>query len=78
MITTKKTWFAHMFRTGNFKGAFGGGASFPYEISGEAQERAKQYSRDLWLNNKWPKQVRPLEWLVDHFKPVPDWHEDAK
>jgi glycosyltransferase involved in cell wall biosynthesis len=76
MITSKKTWFAHMFRTGNFRGAFETG-TFPYEISGEAQEYAKQYSRDLWLNDKWPKAVKPLSWLVDHFKPVPDWHEDA-
>jgi glycosyltransferase involved in cell wall biosynthesis len=74
MITSKKTWFGHMFRTGNFKGAFETG-TFPYWISGDAQEYAKQYSRDLWLNNKWPKQTRPLSWLVDHFKPVPDWHE---
>jgi len=77
MITSKKTWFGHMFRTGNFKGAFETG-TFPYHISGEAQEHAKQYSRDLWLNDKWPKATRPLSWLVDHFKPVPDWHEGAK
>jgi len=73
MITSKKTWYAHMFRTGNFKGAFGGGSSFPYQISSEAQERAKQYSRDLWLNNKWSKQKYPLKWLVDKFSPVPGW-----
>jgi glycosyltransferase involved in cell wall biosynthesis len=77
MITSKKTWFGHMFRTGNFKGAFGRGDSFPYEISGNAQERAKIYSRDLWLNDKWPKAKRTLSWFVDHFKPVPGWHDDT-
>jgi hypothetical protein len=74
LITSKKTWFGHMFRTGNFKGAFGGGSSFPYPIPGNAQERAKVYSRDLWLNDKWEGAVHPLRWLTDKFKPVPDWH----
>ena len=78
LITTRKTWFAHLFRTGNFRGAFGGGSSFPYPISGKDQEYAKQYSRDLWLNDKWEGANYPLSWLVDKFKPVPDWHEGAK
>ena len=51
LITSKKTWFGHMFRTGNFRRH--GESSFPYPLSGNAQERAKQYSRDLWLNDKW-------------------------
>lgn len=75
MVTTRKTWFAHMFRTGNFKGTGHAGATFPYPICGKAQEYAKQYSRDLWLNDRWPLAVHPLSWLVERFKPVPDWHE---
>lgn len=79
LVTSKKTWFGHMFRTGNFKGFFEGhGGSFPYNISGNAMERARQYSKDLWLNNKWDKAIHPLSWLVDRFKPVPGWHEGAK
>lgn len=68
-VVNKKTWFAHYFRVGKLK--------FPYPLSWEAQERARIYSRDLWFGGKWPKAVKPLSWLVDHFKPVPDWHEDA-
>lgn len=68
LITDKNTWFAHMFRTNkNF--------TFPYKMSGNAQDRARAYSRDLWFNNKWHKQIHKLDWLVDRFKPVPDWHE---
>jgi len=79
LIGTRKTWFAHMFRTGNFSGAFEGYAgSWPYSISGKIISRAKKYSRDMWLNDKWPKAVYPLSWLVDKFEPVPDWHEGAK
>ena len=77
LITTRKTWFAHLFRTGNFKGSGHGGSSFPYPISGRDQEFAKQYSRDYWLNDKWPKAKYPLSWLIDKFKPVPDWHDNT-
>lgn len=70
VVTTKKTWFSHMFRTNNH------GFSFPYPISGNDIERAKKYSRDLWRNNKWPKQKYPLSWLVEKFWPVPDWDEE--
>lgn len=76
MVTSKRTWLAHMFRTGNFSAD--GSSSFPYYISGDAQERARQYSRDLWLNDKWPGARHKLSWLVEKFRPVPTWHEGAK
>jgi glycosyltransferase involved in cell wall biosynthesis len=75
LITSKRTWFAHMFRTGNFRGSGWKGSSFPYELSQQSIDRARAYSRDLWLNDKWPKAKYPLSWLVDKFKPVPDWHD---
>lgn len=75
LITSKKTWFAHLFRTGNFKGSGWKGGSFPYKLTTKQQNFAKEYSQDLWLNDKWPKAKHKLEWLVDKFKPVPGWHE---
>lgn len=65
MKVNKNTWFAHWFRGG-------GGPGFPYPISGRDQERARQYSRDIWLNNKWPLQVRQFQWMIDKFNP-PGW-----
>lgn len=76
LITSKKTWFGHMFRTGNFKGAFGGSSSFPYIISNGQIERARKYSRDIWLNDKWPKAKYSLSWLIEKFWPVPDWTQE--
>jgi glycosyltransferase involved in cell wall biosynthesis len=76
MVTTTKTWFAHLFRTGNFSA--NGESTFPYPLSGDAQEAARKYSRDLWLNDRWQQAVRPLSWLIDHFKPVPDWHDKGE
>lgn len=68
LIANKTTWFAHFFRVGNLH--------FPYHITGEAQENARIYSRSIWMENKWEKQVRPLSWLVDKFAPVKYWHEE--
>lgn len=64
------TWYAHMFRTQ------GGDFSFPYPISGRDQERAKRHARDLFFNNKWPLQKRPLSWLVERFWPVKGWTDE--
>jgi len=77
LITSKKTWFAHMFRTGNFKGP-NGESTWPYPLDSRQVEHARQYSKDLWLNDKWEGANYPLSWLVDKFKPVQDWHEGAK
>jgi glycosyltransferase involved in cell wall biosynthesis len=65
-VVNKTTWFSHMFRTQL-------GFSFPYHISGNVQERTREYSRDFWFNNRWKKQIRPVRWIVDKFAPVPDW-----
>jgi glycosyltransferase involved in cell wall biosynthesis len=68
LLTDRNTWMSHCFRTQS-KGAW----TFPYEISGNDQNRAQKYSKDLWLNDNWPKAKYKLEWLVDRFKPVPGW-----
>jgi cephalosporin hydroxylase/glycosyltransferase involved in cell wall biosynthesis len=63
----KKTWFAHWFR---------GGIGFPYEISGRQVEIARSHSRDIWLNNKWDKAVRDINWMVEKFRP-PTWETNV-
>lgn len=69
-MVNHKTWYAHMFRTQ------GGDFGFPYPISAKDQEKAKEYARDLFFNNKWDKQIRPLSWLVEKFWPVKGWSEE--
>ena len=61
----KKTWYAHMFRTQ------GGDFGFPYPNPGIS--KARKYSRELFLNDKWDKAIHPLSWLIEKFAPVPDW-----
>jgi len=70
-VVNKNTWFAHVFRT---TGAY----TFPYENPGSSQEKARRYSRNLWLNNKWPQQKRDFNWLINKFAPVPTWDGELK
>jgi len=70
-VVNKKTWFSHLFRTQQ-------GFGFPYDISGRQVAHARQYSQNLWKNNKWPKAKRDLQWLLDKFAPVPDWDVSTK
>ncbi|MBW1812513.1 MAG: hypothetical protein JRJ39_02225, partial [Deltaproteobacteria bacterium] len=65
----KKTWFSHLFRTQQ-------GFGFPYKISGRQVGAARKHSKNLWLNDNWPKAVHKLQWLLNRFAPVPEWHED--
>jgi glycosyltransferase involved in cell wall biosynthesis len=70
VMCNKKTWYAHLFRTQ------GGDFGFPYPMSGKAQEAAKLHAKDLFFNNKWPKQIHPLSWLLERFWPIPGWTQD--
>ena len=70
-MVSHKTWYAHLFRTQ------GGDFGFPYPLSARSQEQAKQYGKDLFFNNKWPKQIHPFHWLIEKFWPVPGWDEKS-
>lgn len=70
-VVNKKTWFSHMFRTQ------GGDFGFPYPLQQQAVDRAREYSRRLWHENRWPKAKLPLQWLINKFAPVPDWSSNG-
>ena len=64
-IINKNTWYAHMFRTQ------GGDFGFPYPNPGV--QKARDYSKKLWLENNWPLAIHKLDWLTNKFK-APDWY----
>jgi glycosyltransferase involved in cell wall biosynthesis len=70
VLVNHRTWYAHLFRTA------GGDFSFPYPQQQSKVEEAKKKSKDLFFNNKWEKQVRPLSWLVEKFWPVKGWSDE--
>jgi len=67
VIVNHRTYYAHCFRTQ------GGDFGFPYPISGHQVENAKKHARELFFDNKWPKAIHPLSWLVKKFWPVKGW-----
>lgn len=70
VMVNHKTYYSHAFRTQ------GGDWGFPYPLSGNQVERAKKHARNLFLENKWDKQVRPLSWLLEKFWPIPGWSDE--
>lgn len=71
LVTNRKTWYSHMFRTQ------GGDFGFPYPQSGRQVENARKHSRKLFMENTFDKQIYPLSWLLEKFKPLPDWHDPS-
>lgn len=69
VLCNQKTWYAHMFRTQ------GGDFGFPYPLSGREVDKAREYSKQLFIGNSWPKALHDLQWLLNKFFPVPDWHD---
>lgn len=69
VIIDRNTWYAHMFRTQ------GGDFGFPWGARESEFEKAREYIRDIFLNDKWPKAKLTLKELLDKFAPVPEWHE---
>jgi len=70
VMSSRKTWYAHLFRT---QAGFG----FPYQNN--SIEQAREFSRDLWfsplpeLQKKFPQAIYDLQWLLNKFGPVPGW-----
>jgi hypothetical protein len=71
VMVNKKCWYAHMFRTTPL-------FTFPWPASGSSQEKAREISKDLFINNKYEKAIHDFQWLIDKFHPVPGWENITK
>ena len=65
VVCHRGTWYAHMFRTNDQ-------LAFPWNRNlkvsqGSQQRQARKICRDLFKNNKWELQTRPLSWLIERF-----------
>ena len=54
----------------------GGDFSFPYPQSGRQVQDCKKKVKDMFWNNKFEKQTKPLSWLIEKFMPVKDWTQN--
>lgn len=71
VVCNHDTWYAHLFRTQ------GGDFGFPYPQKQKQIDHAREYSRDLFINDKWPQAKMTFQQLLDKFAPVPEWHDDV-
>ena len=70
VMVNHKTWYAHLFRTQ------GGDFGFPYKQDESKIRRGRKAVRELFFDNKWQKQIRPLSWLLEEFWPVEGWTKE--
>lgn len=70
VMVLQTTWYAHLFRTQGLD--FG----FPYPNPVKSMEAAKKHAKNLFLGNRWEKQVRPMSWLLEKFWPVDYWKDE--
>ncbi len=68
VMTNKKAWYAHLHKGKQF--------GRMYFINKWELRRGRRYHIDLWMNDKWPRATKKMEWLIDHFWPVPTWPDD--
>jgi len=69
-VVNKKTWYAHLHKGGEY----GRG----YFLAKNPMERQRIFHKDFWMHNKWHKQTRTMEWLIDKFMPIPGYPLDWK
>ena len=68
IVVNKHTWYAHLHKGKQY----GRG----YSISGSEVVAGHKRSAEYWMSNAWPGQVRPIEWLIEKFLPLPTWPEN--
>jgi len=70
VLINHNTFYSHCFRTQG--STFG----FPYPQSGKQVNHAKQYAKKIFFEERWPKAIRPVSWLVERFWPVTYWKDE--
>ncbi|KXH74532.1 MAG: hypothetical protein AM326_09840 [Candidatus Thorarchaeota archaeon SMTZ-45] len=68
-LLTKNTWYAHAKKRVS---------TYGYKKPMGEWAKSRAFAIDCWTNNKWHKQTKNFEWLVEHFRPVPGWHTDLE
>lgn len=65
VIRNKNTWYAHLHKGKKY----GRG----YHLSKMKCIDETKFMIDFFMNNRWPKQIKKFQWLVEKFMPIPGW-----
>ena len=68
-VVNKNTWYAHFHKV----------KPTQYGFSLSQKKETQRFQAWAWMNDKWPKAIRTMEWFVDEkFAPMPAWPKDWK
>jgi glycosyltransferase involved in cell wall biosynthesis len=72
VVRNKKTWYAHLHKGKKYHESF--------RLSKRHLIETEMFYNDFWMNNKWEKQTKTIEWLINKFWPMgwPDDWQDQK
>jgi len=62
VMVNKNTWYAHWHRTTGYNFTNEQQKKFNLDV-----QRGRSFSLDFWTNNRWDKQVKTFQWLMDRF-----------
>jgi hypothetical protein len=74
-VTNKLAWYAHLHKGKQW----GTGYKFDrarWDAWAAERERARRFTIDFWLRDKWKERTRDFAWLIERFSPVPGWPAD--
>ncbi len=75
VVVNKKTFYAHLHKGRQY----GTGYHFDkarWDRWAQERERARRFTIDFWLRDKWTERARDFAWLIEKFWPVPGWPDD--
>lgn len=65
VMINKRTWYAHLHKGPKY--------GRMYFIDKHGMVDGERYCDDYWFNNRYPKAIYDLAWLIERFSPVPGW-----
>lgn len=71
VVRNKKTWYAHLHKTPK-------NSDIRFRLSKKEKIETEKEVADYWMDNKWEKQTRDIDWFVNKFWPIPEWPENWK
>lgn len=73
MLVNKNTFYCHWHKhNSDYK------EGWRRSLSRRRQHATERYGTWYWMNDIWPKATRKMEWLIEHFWPIPGWPENWK
>ncbi len=75
VVINKHVWYAHMHKM-NDSVPEDSLQSRGYHLDLNAMRKTERFGTNFWMNDRWPKATKKMEWLIEKFWPIPEWPND--